>query len=523
MKKIIKKIFVLAMVIATIFTTVVPAQAASVASFTNMKASNITTNSARVDFNISNPSRKVITQAGLEIKESTAKNWTVKTDIVPAAYRTYSSLPCWYLIGSGKEVNLALKAGTTYQYRAFGVVGGVKYYSGTNTFTTGGKAPTTAKSTAANVQAPTFNSLRASDVTSTGARIDFNVANPGKLSVSTVSLQVRKKGTTTWTTKADTVATSWRTKTSIPSWYIVGSGKEVNMNLQPSTTYEYRAYCVAAGKTYYSGTYTFTTKPLYTPTFNSLRTTILTGSYARVNFNTINPDRMDISTISIDIRQKGDTSWKKTKTDYISSSYRRATSIPSYYDIGSGQEVNYTLKPNTTYEYRIKCVANGKTYYSSVARFTTYSNTRTIMGNGTGGIKIDINAAPYSTKKHRVNGYEISYTSVGCTWFVASRVEQLTGKKNVVVHGPGNGVDSWLRNASYYGFKTGTSLRGRSIAVFSGHVLIVEKIEGNYMYISEGGCWGYGCTAQNGYCRIAKVHKDKIRTDWGTLLGFVYF
>ena len=147
MKKAVKRVLVIAIVIATMFTSIVPAQAASIVSFANLRASNITTNSARVDFNISNPSRKAITQAGLEIKESNASKWTVKTDTVANVHRYYTSLPCWYIIGSGKEVNLALKPGTTYQYRAFGVVGGVKYYSGTKTFTTGGKAPVPAKTT----------------------------------------------------------------------------------------------------------------------------------------------------------------------------------------------------------------------------------------------------------------------------------------------------------------------------------------------------------------------------------------
>ena len=54
-----------------------------------------------------------------------------------------------------------------------------------------------------------------------------------------------------------------------------------------------------------------------------------------------------------------------------------------------------------------------------------------INGNGTGGIYIDINSAPYTTFAGYSYG-EYAYTSQGCAWFASARVNQLTGKGNVI-------------------------------------------------------------------------------------------
>lgn len=139
MKKILKRVCLLVMVITTFITSSITAHAATNVSFSNIRESDVTTNSARVDFTTVNPGRMVISQTGIEIKETSAKNWQAsKTDNVASTYQYYSQLNSWYLIGSGKEVNINLKMGTKYQYRCFTVVGGQTYYSDTKTFTTKG-------------------------------------------------------------------------------------------------------------------------------------------------------------------------------------------------------------------------------------------------------------------------------------------------------------------------------------------------------------------------------------------------
>ena len=58
-----------------------------------------------------------------------------------------------------------------------------------------------------------------------------------------------------------------------------------------------------------------------------------------------------------------------------------------------------------------------------------------IKNNGTGGIYIDINSAPYTTFQNYSWG-EYAYTSSGCAWFASARVNQLTG--NMLVKSCGN-------------------------------------------------------------------------------------
>ena len=55
-----------------------------------------------------------------------------------------------------------------------------------------------------------------------------------------------------------------------------------------------------------------------------------------------------------------------------------------------------------------------------------------ILGNGTGGIYIDINSAPYTTYQKKPRWGINAYTEVGCAWFASARVYQLTGNDNPI-------------------------------------------------------------------------------------------
>ncbi len=251
------------------------------------------------------------------------------------------------------------------------------------------------------------------------------------------------------------------------------------------------------------------------PSITSISASNISVSQARVDFSTSNPSKLYVAQCGIQIRKKGAAKWT-TKTDNVSKSYGVSKTLKSYYIIGSGKEVNFKLEANATYEYRGFCkVQNGSPIYSGTKTFKVTG--RTIYGNGTGGISIDINKAPYSTKNSN-----IAYSDVGCTWFAACRVQQLTGK-SVAIYGP----QQWYKSAyATVKFKRGQTIRGRALACYANHVLVIEKVSGNTVYISEGGCKGWGCGAANGYCRIAKVSKSDITgklTQYnGKFLGYVY-
>ncbi len=371
-----------------------------------------------------------------------------------------------------------------------------------------------------------FSSLKASNITVSSARVDFTTINKSRMTVKNAGLQIRKKGASAWTTKTDTVSGSYRTAATLKSWYLIGSGKEVNFKLAAGTTYEYRGFAKSGSTTYYSSIKTFTTpKPAVpkAPSVGSLRTSSLTSSSVRIDFTTSNPGRLSISNAGLQIRKKGNSSWT-TKTDTVASSYKTSATLSSWYLVGSGKEVNFKLSPSTTYEYRGFCKTGGKTYFSSIASFTTpksgSSSTKTICGNGTGGITINISGAPYSTRS-AAN----AYGQKGCTWFAACRVQQLTGKYVTIYRG-----DDWYNSAyKTYGFKRGDAPRARALACYGNHVIVIEKVVGNDVYISEGGCNFGGAGASTGYCRIAKVNKKYIEETavkdhaTGKFLGYIYF
>lgn len=149
-----------------------------------------------------------------------------------------------------------------------------------------------------------------------------------------------------------------------------------------------------------------------------------------------------------------------------------------------------------------------------------------INGNGTGGIYIDINSAPYTTFAGYSYG-EYAYTSQGCAWFASARVNQLTGKGNVI-----RSATNWWNNCGSYGFNRGSTPQAGSIICLTKgggeHVAIIEKIEGSTAYISEGGYGSAG--ASHGYCTIRTVNVSQIASQYATasfggysLLGYVYF
>lgn len=137
-----------------------------------------------------------------------------------------------------------------------------------------------------------------------------------------------------------------------------------------------------------------------------------------------------------------------------------------------------------------------------------------IANNGLGGININIYGSPYTDFRNFSMG-QYAYTASGCAWFASARVNQLTGQGTTIRAGT-----NWWRNAASLGYSRGQELRAPAIACWGNHVAIVEKIEGNIIYLSEGGHTGY---PNNGYTRIGTVPSSYFSTnDKGNWLGFVY-
>lgn len=145
-----------------------------------------------------------------------------------------------------------------------------------------------------------------------------------------------------------------------------------------------------------------------------------------------------------------------------------------------------------------------------------------IYGNGTQGIWININASPY-TDLANVPGYgQQAYGPSGCAWFASSRAKELTGKGISTIY---SGASWYNSSYSNYGFRRGNALSDteKALACYKNHVSVVEKVEGDTVYISEGG-FSVASYASYGYCRIAAINKSTLMSSSkdGGFLGFVY-
>lgn len=138
-----------------------------------------------------------------------------------------------------------------------------------------------------------------------------------------------------------------------------------------------------------------------------------------------------------------------------------------------------------------------------------------IKNNGTGGIYININSTPYTTFQNYSYG-EYAYTNQGCAWFASARVNQLTGKGNIIRAG----TNWWNSGNGREGFATGQTPAAPAIICWQGHVAILEKIEGTTAYISEGGT--AASDAAHGYCGIFTTNVSNISSRNAGFLGYVY-
>ena len=147
-----------------------------------------------------------------------------------------------------------------------------------------------------------------------------------------------------------------------------------------------------------------------------------------------------------------------------------------------------------------------------------------IAGNGTGGVWIDINAAPYTEKNYYDAVYNkryIAYTDGGCTWFAASRAQELLNRYINILDGR-----SWYKTEyAKYGFTADRNISPMSFACYEGHISVIESVQGNTVIVSEGGAWD--STSANGYCKISQRTIDYVESsckeNGGTFLGYVHF
>ena len=138
----------------------------------------------------------------------------------------------------------------------------------------------------------------------------------------------------------------------------------------------------------------------------------------------------------------------------------------------------------------------------------------TIAGNGTGGLYLDINNDPYAYFSRKSWG-QYAYGTEGCAWFASARAYQITGEDSPIFSG-----STWY-NTQYtnYGYSRGQTIRAKALVCYSGHIAVVEAVDGNNVLLSEGGQTYYS-DSSHGYCVIRYTTVSAV--EGSGFLGYVY-
>lgn len=154
---------------------------------------------------------------------------------------------------------------------------------------------------------------------------------------------------------------------------------------------------------------------------------------------------------------------------------------------------------------------------SCIVKPASAACTYGIKGNGTNGIYVDINAAPYTTFQKYSYGNN-AYSTVGCAWYASARANQITGKGSTIW----SGYNWYYNNYNYFGYGRGSVPREKALACYQNHVAVVEKVNGNTITLSEGGSTYYS-DYSHGYCVIRNMSRSEVESSrGGAFLGYVY-
>lgn len=141
-----------------------------------------------------------------------------------------------------------------------------------------------------------------------------------------------------------------------------------------------------------------------------------------------------------------------------------------------------------------------------------------ISGNGTNGISIDIHGEIYKNYAKKSYG-SYAYGPEGCAWFASARASELTGNDTPIFDGM-NWYNTWYKE---YGYTRGQKLHAKALACYTGHVAVVEQVDGDKITVSEGG-WG-PAGKEHGYTIIQTMSQKELESDrggTGAFIGYVY-
>ena len=325
----------------------------SFADYSAQQSISTTTATLAKTISVSGTSISSVSRVGAVLYNSSGTQLTSKSETPTSSNGVINA---WYTVGSGKELNYALTAGTTYKYRFFATISGQDYYSSYFSFTTDNPASSVVVNFSDNSKQSigTTNATLAKTISVSGASIS---------SVSKVGIDLYNSAGTRLAGKSETPVPK---DGVINAWYDVNS--ELGYTLSANTAYKFRFFATISGQNYYSSYFTFTTgNSSISVTFsNNSRQSI--GSTDATLAKTISVSGASISSVTkvgIDL-YNSDGTWLAGKTETPTP---KDGVINAWYYVNS--ELGYTLSPNTGYRFRFQATVSGSTFYSAYFTFTT--------------------------------------------------------------------------------------------------------------------------------------------------------
>jgi hypothetical protein len=342
-------------------------------------ASSITVNSAKLQGTIEAKGTNPISEYGICWSATSANPTT--TDLKASKSGNVTTFPTTYSVDAG-----SLAINTTYNFRAYVISNGVTTYGNTLNFKTAG------------VVQPVIKTDGSNNITTNSAKLQGSISSKGTYDITEYG--ICWSATNANPTTADTKASKSGNITTFPTTYTVDA-----INLQPNTTYNFRAYVISNGVTSYGGALNFKTSSIVQPGIKTDGSNNITFNAAKLQGTVTSQGTFNVAEYGI---CWSSTNASPTTNDSKASKSGNITNFPSTYTVDATN-----LQPNTTYNFRAYVISNGVVSYGNALTFKTLAVTQPSVTTG-GASGITVNSAKLQGNITALGSYPIS--EYGICW-----------------------------------------------------------------------------------------------------------
>ncbi len=214
----------------------------------------VTETNACVVTQITKPTGTTVTQCGLVLMDANGNVLKNYSENISNVGKNTTLFHSWYDIN--KELGYTLSKGTTYKYKFFTVVDGVRYEGATRSFTTLG---TTNTNPAVTLTVATQSDYTKKEfVTETNACVVTQITKPTGTTVTQCGLVLMDANGNVLKNYSENISNVGKNTTLFHSWYDIN--KELGYTLSVGTTYKYKFFTVVDGVRYEGATRSFKTR-----------------------------------------------------------------------------------------------------------------------------------------------------------------------------------------------------------------------------------------------------------------------